>query len=156
MSRNLVNRGRKKKMEKRKRHDEIINMLSKLLKGEVIETNYGGKKGIDLITEKNNFRRGIEVKTFPSEWTKKLLTYKKTQKLQKITLVLEIPEVVDEVFVLKKKELAIKAKNISEIIQKWITYWLKTVRSLIKEDLESSNENRKNDKGDFCEISKKI
>ena len=124
-------------MKKRKRnHNEIVLILSKLLKGEVTETNLGGREGIDLITEKDNIKSGIEVKTFPNEWTKKLSIYKKTQKLQKIILVLEVPEIVDEVFVFKKEELAIKAKNISEIIQNWINHWLEVIKDLIENDLK--------------------
>ena len=124
-------------MKERKRsHNDIVIILSKLLKGEVTETNLGGREGIDLITEKNSIRSGIEVKTFPNEWLKKLSIYKKTQKLQKIILVLEAPEIVDEVFVFKKKELATKAKNISEIVQKWINHWLEVIKDLIEDDLK--------------------
>lgn len=122
--------------ERKRNHNEIVIILSKLLKEEVVETNLGGKEGIDLITEKGNIRSGIEIKTFPNEWTKKLLDYKKTQKLQKIILVLEVPEIVDEVFVFKKKELATKAKNISEIVQKWINRWLEVIKDLIENDLK--------------------
>lgn len=129
-------------MKERKRsHNEIVNILSKLLKGEIIETNLGGREGIDLITRKDNIRNGIEVKTFPNEWTKKLSSYKKTQNLQKIILVLEVPEIVDEVFVFKKKELATKAKNISEIVQKWINYWLEVIKRLIEDDLKNLDKN---------------
>ena len=123
--------------ERKRNHNEIVSILSKLLKGEIVETNLGGREGIDLITRKDNIRSGIEVKTFPNEWTKKLSSYKKTQKLQKIILVLEVPEIVDEVFIFKKKELATKAKNFSEIIQRWINHWLEVIKRLIEDDLKN-------------------
>ena len=122
--------------KKGKNHDGIISVLSRLLKGEIVDTNIGGRTGIDLITENSNVRTGIEVKPLPFSWQKQLEIYKEKQNLQKVVLVVDVPEVVDEVFVFRRKQMATAAKNVIVMFQNLTNHWLETLK-LIKEDLNN-------------------
>lgn len=105
-----------------KKHDEILGLMSNLLRNYITDTNFGEKRGIDLIMTDSNEKIGIEIKTLPPSWIKQVKNYKKRQNLDKIIIVVDIPNSIDEVYGFRKNKVATKLKDMSKIFEYFVDY----------------------------------
>lgn len=112
-------------------HEEIERELVKLYGFGISDSGVSKRnRGIDLYSGEDI---GIEVKTFPRAWREQLQRYKK--EYRKIILVLEVPDIVDEVYIYRKGEIAKKVKEATSIAKKFLDWVVKKAYDMTRKEI---------------------
>jgi len=125
-----------KETQKIQTHHQILNELVKLYGFSISESGVSiSGRGIDA---RAGGETGIEVKTFPKPWQEQLERYKKEYGFKKIILLLEVPQVVDEVYIYKPSEIARKVEKAISTVKKFLDWVVETAYSMTKREIESN------------------